>query len=96
MGGINPLGDRVLVKPIKQEQTRGGILIPDTATEKPQEGEILAVGPGRRSEETGKLMRLGLRKGDRVLYPKYSGSEIKRDGEDLLILQEKDILGVMG
>jgi len=88
-----PMGDRVLVKPLEEDEvvTRGGIILPDTAKEKPQEGEILAVGPGRVNDE-GKRIPLDLNKGDRVLYAKYGGTEVKDEGIDYLILSERDIL----
>jgi chaperonin GroES len=89
---LQPLADRVLVKPMEQEQkTKSGIYLPDTAKEKPQEGEILAVGPGKIAED-GKRIPMDLKVGDRVLYAKYGGTEIKVDGEDLMILRESDIL----
>ncbi len=89
---IEPLQDRVVVKPTeKDEVTRSGIIIPDTAKEKPQEGEIVAVGPGRMTED-GKRIALDIKKGDKVLYSKYAGTEIKLDGEEYLILRESDIL----
>ncbi len=93
--GFRPLHDRVVVKRIEsEEKTKGGIIIPDTAKEKPQEGEIVAVGPGGRDEQ-GKLTPLDVKKGDRVLFGKWSGTEVKIDGEDLLIMKESDILGVV-
>ncbi len=89
---LQPLADRVLVKPIeKEEKTKSGIYLPDTAKEKPQEGEILAVGPGKVSED-GTRIPMDLKVGDRVIYAKYGGTEIKIDGEDLMILRESDIL----
>jgi chaperonin GroES len=92
---FRPLHDRVLVARIKAEQkTAGGIIIPDTAQEKPQEGEILAVGPGAR-DESGKLVPLDVKVGDRILFGKWSGTEIKVDGQDVLIMKESDILGVI-
>ena len=92
---FRPLGDRVLVKRVEEEsKTKGGIIIPDTAKEKPQEGEVLAVGPGAR-DENGKLVPLDVKTGDRVLFGKWSGTEVKIDGEDLLIMKESDILGVI-
>ena len=92
---IRPLQDRVIVKRVEQKEERstGGIIIPDTAKEKPQEGKVIAVGPGRK--EDGKVIALDLKAGDRVLFGKYSGSEIKLDGEEHLILREEDILGVL-
>ena len=92
---IRPLHDRVIVKRIEQEQkSAGGIIIPDTAKEKPQEAKVVAVGPGRR-DESGKLIAPEVKKGDRVLFGKYSGSEIKLDGEEHLILREEDIMAVL-
>ena len=91
---IRPLGDRVLVLPIEQEEVKkGGIIIPDSAKEKPQEGKIVAVGPGKH--EDGKLVPLNVKKGDRVLYSKYGGTEINIDGKDHLIMREDDILGIV-
>jgi len=92
---FRPLGDRVLIKRVEEEQkTKGGIIIPDTAKEKPQEGEVIAVGPGVRDDH-GKINPLDVRKGDRILFGKWSGSEIKLEGEDLLIMKESDVLGVL-
>ena len=92
---FRPLGDRVLVRRIEEEaKTKGGIIIPDTAKEKPQEGEILAVGPGARDED-GKRVELDVKAGDRVLFGKWSGAEVKIDGEDLIIMKEADILGII-
>jgi chaperonin GroES len=92
---FRPLGDRVLVKRVEEEQkTKGGIIIPDTAKEKPQEGEVIAVGPGAR-DESGKIQPLDLKTGDRILFGKWSGSEVKIDGADLLIMKESDVLGVI-
>jgi chaperonin GroES len=92
---FRPLGDRVLVRRVEEEaKTKGGIIIPDTAKEKPQEGEVLAVGPGAR-DDAGKLVPLDVKVGDRILFGKWSGTEIKLDGEDLLIMKESDILGVL-
>ena len=89
---LEPLADRLVVKPIeKEEVTKGGIFLPDTAKEKPQEGEVVAVGPGRLSED-GKRIAMDVKKGDRVIYAKYGGSEIKIDDEELIILRESDIL----
>jgi chaperonin GroES len=89
---LKPLADRVVVKPLtKEEVTKGGILIPDTAKEKPQEGEIVAVGPGKMGED-GKRIEMEVKKGDRVIYAKYAGMEWKHDGEEYLILRESDIL----
>ena len=93
---FRPLHDRVVVKRIEgEEKTKGGIIIPDTAKEKPQEGEVVAAGPGAR-DEAGKLVPLDLKAGDRVLFGKWSGTEVKIDGQDLLIMKESDILGVVG
>ena len=93
---IRPLQDRVIVKRIDSEQkTKGGIIIPDTVQEKPQEGEIIAVGPGGR-DESGKVIKLDVKKGDRVLLGKWSGTDIKVEGEDLLIMKESDIMGILG
>ncbi|MBS7700090.1 MULTISPECIES: co-chaperone GroES [unclassified Chelatococcus] len=92
---FRPLHDRVVVKRINaEEKTRGGIIIPDTAKEKPQEGEVVAVGPGARDEQ-GKLVPLGIKPGDRVLFGKWSGTEVKIDGDELLIMKESDIMGVV-
>ncbi len=92
---FRPLGDRVLVKRIEEEtKTRGGIIIPDTAKEKPQEGEVIAVGPGAR-DDSGKVNALDVKAGDRVLFGKWSGSEVRLDGQDLLIMKESDILGIV-
>jgi len=89
---LEPLGDRVVVKPIpKEEVTKGGIVLPDTAKEKPQEGEIIAAGPGRLSED-GKRITMEVRVGDRIIYAKYAGTEIKLDDEELIIIRESDIL----
>ena len=95
MAKIRPLHDRVVCKRLEQEeQVRGGIIIPDTAQEKPQEGEIVAVGPGAR-DEAGKLVPLDVKAGDHILFGKWSGTEVKIDGEDLLIMKESDIMGVI-
>jgi chaperonin GroES len=92
---IRPLQDRVLVKRIaEEEKTKGGIIIPDTAKEKPQEGKVIAVGKGKMNDE-GKLIPLQVKAGDKILFGKYSGSEIKIDGEEHLIMREEDILGVI-
>ena len=92
---FRPLGDRVLVKRVEEEEkTRGGIIIPDTAKEKPQEGEVIAVGPGAR-DDAGKLQPLDVKVGDRILFGKWSGTEVKLEGEDLIIMKESDILGVL-
>ena len=93
---FRPLHDRVVVRRVEsEEKTKGGIIIPDTAKEKPQEGEIIAIGSGNR-DEAGKLVPLDVKAGDRVLFGKWSGTEIKLDGEDLLIMKESDIMGVLG
>jgi chaperonin GroES len=95
MKGLRPLGDRILVKRVKEEErTKGGIIIPDTAKEKPQEGKIVAVGKGKYSDD-GKLIPIEVKAGDKILFGKYSGSEFKLEGEDLLILREDDILGII-
>jgi chaperonin GroES len=92
---FRPLHDRVVVRRIEEdERTRGGIIIPDTAKEKPQQGEIVAVGPGALDEK-GKVQPLDVKPGDRVLFGKWSGTEVKLDGEELLIMKESDILGVL-
>ena len=92
---VRPLGDRVLVQPSEQEEVKkGGIIIPDSAKEKPQEGKVIAVGPGKRDDH-GKLLPLDVKKGDRVLISKYGGTEIKIDGKDYLIMREDDVLGVI-
>ena len=92
---FRPLGDRVLIKRVEEEErTKGGIIIPDTAKEKPQEGEVVAVGPGAR-DDNGKLVALDVKAGDRILFGKWSGTEIKLDGEDLLIMKESDVMGVI-
>ena len=92
---FRPLGDRVVVRRVEEEaKTKGGIIIPDTAKEKPQEGEVIAVGPGARDEE-GKRVPMDVKAGDRILFGKWSGSEVKIDGEDLLIMKESDILGIV-
>ena len=91
---FRPLGDRVLVKRVEEEaKTKGGIIIPDTAKEKPQEGEVIAVGPGAR-DESGKIQPLDVKAGDRILFGKWSGTEIKLDGEEHIILREDDVLAV--
>ena len=92
---LKPLADRVVVRPsIAEEKTKGGIIVPDTAKEKPVWGEIIAVGPGKVSDE-GKLIALEVKVGDRVLYGKYSGTEVTIDGEELLIMRESDIFAIM-
>ena len=95
MASFRPLHDRVLVKRVKEEEkTKGGIIIPETAQEKPQEGEVVAVGPGTRDED-GERIALDVKTGDRILFGKWSGTEVKVDGEELLIMKESDILGVI-
>ncbi|MDX2233044.1 MAG: co-chaperone GroES [Hyphomonadaceae bacterium] len=95
LANFRPLGDRVLVKRVKEEEkTKGGIIIPDTAQEKPQEGEVVAVGPGARDED-GERIEMDVKVGDRILFGKWSGTEVKVDGEDLLIMKESDVLGVI-
>lgn len=92
---VSPLADRVVLKALEEtEQTKGGIFIPDTAKEKPQQGEVIAVGPGRY--EDGKLIPMGVKVGDKVLYGKYAGTEITHEGESLLILRESDVLAIVG
>jgi chaperonin GroES len=92
---FRPLHDRILVRRIEaEEKTAGGIIIPDTAKEKPMEGEVIATGPGAR-DEAGKLVPLDVKAGDRILFGKWSGTEIKLDGEDLLIMKESDVMGVI-
>ena len=92
---FHPLGDRVVIKRVDEEsKTKGGIIIPDTAKEKPQEGEVVAVGPGARDDD-GARIPMDVRAGDRILFGKWSGSEVKIDGEDLLIMKESDILGIV-
>ena len=94
---IRPLEDRILVRPEEGEETTvSGIVIPDTAKEKPQEGTVLAVGPGKRSENSGEIIPVDVKEGDRVMYSKYGGTEIKVDGEELLILSARDVLAVIG
>ncbi len=93
---FRPLHDRVVVKRLEgEEKSKGGIIIPDNAKEKPQEGVIVAVGPGGR-DEAGKLIPIDLKKGDKILFGKWSGTEVKLDGEDLLIMKESDVMGVIG
>jgi chaperonin GroES len=95
VASFRPLHDRVLVKRVKEEEkTKGGIIIPDTAQEKPQEGEVVAVGPGARDED-GERIELDVRVGDRILFGKWSGTDVKIDGEELLIMKESDIMGVI-
>ncbi|RLF26872.1 MAG: co-chaperone GroES [Thermoplasmata archaeon] len=92
---IKPLNDRVIVKRVEEEQkTAGGIIIPDTAKEKPQEGEVVAVGPGKRDDD-GKRIALEIKEGDRILFGKYAGTEIKIDGEEHIFMHEDDILGIL-
>jgi chaperonin GroES len=92
---FRPLHDRILVRRVEtQEKTRGGIIIPDTAKEKPQEGEVIAVGPGARNE-AGQVQALDVKAGDRILFGKWSGTEIKINGEDLLIMKESDVMGII-
>jgi chaperonin GroES len=92
---FRPLHDRVVVRRVEsEERTAGGIIIPDTAKEKPQEGVIVAVGPGAR-DETGKLVPLDVKAGDRILFGKWSGTEVRLDGEDLLIMKESDVMGIV-
>ena len=92
---FRPLGDRVLVKRVEEEaKTKGGIIIPDTVKEKPQEGEVVSVGPGAR-DDSGKRVEMELKAGDRILFGKWSGTEVKVDGEDLIIMKESDVLGVV-
>jgi chaperonin GroES len=94
-GSIRPLGDRILVKRLEEEEkTKGGIIIPDTAKEKPQEGKVIAVGRGKMTEE-GKVIPLDLKAGDKILFGKYAGSEVKINGEEHLILREDDVLGII-
>ena len=94
---IKPLGDRVVVRPLEKDEvlTKGGIIIPDTAKEKPQEGEVVAVGPGRVADD-GKRIAMEVKEGNRVLYAKYAGTEVKLDDEEYLVLRESDILGIVG
>src|SRR5437870_1686513 len=92
---FRPLGDRVVVRRVEEEaKTKGGIIIPDTAKEKPQEGEVVAVGPGARDED-GKRIPMDVKDGDRILFGKWSGTEVKIDGEDLIIMKESDVLGIV-
>jgi chaperonin GroES len=93
---LKPLHDRVIVEPIEQEEmTAGGIILPETAKEKPQEGNVLAVGPGGRDEKTGARIAMDVKASDKVLFAKYSGTEIKMDGKKLLILRESDLLAIV-
>ena len=92
---FRPLHDRVVVKRLEgEEKSKGGIIIPDSAKEKPQEGEVVAVGPGSR-DDSGKLVALDVKAGDRILFGKWSGTEVKLEGEDLIIMKESDVLGVL-
>ena len=92
---FRPLGDRVLVRRVEEEaKTKGGIIIPDTAKEKPQEGEVVSVGPGGRDED-GDYIQMDVKAGDRILFGKWSGTEVKIDGEDLIIMKESDVLGIL-
>lgn len=93
---LQPLGDRLVIRPLsRDETTKSGIVLPDTAKEKPQEGEVLAVGPGR-TDDTGKRIPLEVSVGNKVLFAKFSGAEFKVDGEELLVLSERDVLAVLG
>ena len=92
---IQPLGDRVLVEPLKdEEQKKGGIIIPDTAKEKPQQGKVIAVGPGK-TDDSGKAIPMSVKKGDKVLLPKYGGTEVKMDDKEYQLVREDDILGII-
>lgn len=94
---LRPLEDRLVVRPDEAEETTAsGLVIPDTAREKPQQGTVIAVGPGRRSEQTGEVIPLDVGEGDRVLYSKYGGNEVRVDDEDLMILSARDVLAVVG
>src|SRR5918999_1455215 len=94
---LRPLEDRIIVRPEEGEETTiSGIVIPDTAKEKPQEGTVIAVGPGKRSDTTGDVIPVDVKEGDRVIYSKYGGTEVKVDGEELLILSARDVLAVVG
>jgi chaperonin GroES len=94
---LKPLDDRIVVRPNEAEtQTASGLVIPDTAKEKPQQGEVLAVGPGKRAENTGELIPVDIKVGDTVLYSKYGGTEVTVDGEDLLVLNSRDVLATVG
>ncbi len=93
---LQPLEDRIVVRPGQsEEKTASGLVIPDTAKEKPQQGEVLAVGPGKRSDQTGELIPLDVKAGDKVVYSKYGGTEITVDGEDVLILSSRDVLAIV-
>ena len=92
---VRPMGDRILIRPeSREETTKSGLVLPDTAKEKPMEGEVLAVGPGAR-DDSGKLAPLDVKAGDRILFGKWSGTEVKIDGEDLLIMKESDVMGII-
>ena len=94
---LQPLDDRIVVRPSEaEEKTASGLVIPDTAKEKPQQGEVLAAGPGRRADSTGEIIPLDVKAGDKVVYSKYGGTEITIDGEDLLILTSRDVLAKVG
>ena len=94
---IRPLEDRILVRPEEAEETTAsGIVIPDTAKEKPQEGTVLAVGPGKRSDNSGEIIPVDVKEGDRVIYSKYGGTDVTLEGEDLLILSARDVLAIVG
>jgi chaperonin GroES len=93
---LQPLDDRIVVKPgVSEETTASGLVIPDTAKEKPQQGEVLAVGPGKRSEQTGEIIPVGVSVGDTVLYSKYGGTEVTVEGDDLLVLSARDVLAIV-
>ena len=93
---LRPLNDKIIVKPLQaEEKTKSGLIIPDSAKEKPQEGEVIAVGPGKVNDTTGKRNTIDLKVGDKVLYSKYSGSEFKLDGDDVLMIDEGDVLAVV-
>jgi chaperonin GroES len=93
---LQPLEDRIVVKPSEgEEMTASGLVIPDTAKEKPQQGEVIAVGPGKRSEQTGDVIPVGVSVGDTVLYSKYGGTEVTVDGEDVLVLSARDVLAIV-
>jgi chaperonin GroES len=94
MAKFTPLHDRILVRRVEAETTRGGIILPDTAKEKPQEGEVISAGKGKINEE-GKVRPLDVKEGDRILFGKYSGTEIKLDGEDFIIMREEEVLGIL-
>jgi len=94
MSQIRPLGDRVVVKIVKQDKTAGGIVLPETAQEKPQLGEVIAAGPGKLDEK-GNRLPMDVKKGDKILFAKYAGTEVKLDGDEYLLLSEKDVLGIV-